>query len=80
MLPRNETQVAGHLTGPLKTSVRIQGGHKRTRGNRTDTGQCRQPPDRRIHRDQSVKPGVGVGDLVIEDFDQTSEWLERFFQ
>jgi hypothetical protein len=67
-----QTQIAGHLSGALKATDGIQGGDKRTRGDRPDPWQRRESLHHRIGRHQAFKLLISGDELVIANFNEAA--------
>jgi hypothetical protein len=66
------------LSRPLKIR-RIQSGHKGTGRDRADTGQRRELLEYGIGGNHGFELGVDVGELVVEDLDNTAQRRQRGF-
>jgi hypothetical protein len=77
VLPRNEPQVTGDVTGALEPTGQVERRDKRTRGDRTDPGSRRESLDRRIPGNERLTLVIGIDQLVIDDVDEAAQRRER---
>jgi len=83
VLPRNQAEVTGDLSGTLpsrKSTDVIEGGHKGRGGDRPDAGTGRQSFDDRVVRDHGLEGGVHARQLLVKDRHDISNRRERLVE